>query len=212
MIRQIYEILIYNMKANCIRCLKDFIPRNGNCNICTDCKKPNKCIHNTTKGRCKIDGCFGNEICEHKEHKQKCHICKPGVKILDKLNNILRKLIKNICENKPIKIRENTKLFIINIFYLNTFDDVINIWKNKIEIYEKHYNEKLNLSYYQIDHVKPKSKFNLLNTEDFSKCCHYSNLQIVNKKDNLRKNNKWTDEDDLFWNNNILYKNYNNIY
>jgi hypothetical protein len=46
---------------------------------------------------------------------------------LDKLNNILRKLIKNICENKSIKIRENTKLFIINMFYLNTFDDVINI-------------------------------------------------------------------------------------
>ena len=63
-----------------------------------------------------------------------------------------------------------------------------------------------------IDHIKPVSRFDLDNEEEFMKCCHYSNLQPLFIIDNLEKHNKWTEEDELFWNENIIYKDYNEIY
>ena len=43
---------------------------------------------------------------------------------------------------------------------------------------------------WHIDHVKPLSKFNLTDREEFLKVCHYSNLQPLWAKDNLRKRDK----------------------
>lgn len=207
---------------HCVKCYTVFVPRNKNCDLCLNCKKPNKCIHGTSKGRCKIDGCFGNEICEHKEHKQKCHICKPGVKELDQLNNILRKIIAKISmhKNEPStelvkhfsRFQEKTKTFVINAFNVTSFLEILEICLTKILVYEEHYKYTLNLDYYQIDHIKPKSKFNLANKDEFCKCCHYTNLQIVDKRANLHKNNKWTDENEAFWTENIIYKTYSKIY
>ena len=49
-----------------------------------------------------------------------------------------------------------------------------------------------------IDHVIPKSHFNIISAEceDFKKCWALSNLQPLLAKDNLRKNNKlnWSKE------------------
>jgi hypothetical protein len=178
----------------CIKCMNIFIPRNGNCDICTKCKKPNKCIHGTTKGRCKIDGCFGNEICQHKQHKQKCSICKPGVKELDKLNSILRKIIFKIATSNNCdytKMHNKTKSFVIDMFKVADFEQVVKICCEKIKFYEHIYKQKLDVHYYQIDHIKPKSKFNLIDPIEFAKCCHHTNLQIVDKRTNLSKGNKW---------------------
>jgi hypothetical protein len=200
----------------CIQCYVNFVPRNRNCDLCTTCKKPNKCEHGTTKGRCKIDGCFGNEICEHKQHKQKCPVCKPGVKELDKLNSIMRKIILKIYKhtvqsaaeltNHFTKLQDNTKHFIMKLFAVETFTDVIEICKKQIIAYEEHYKHPLDIKYYQIDHIKPKSKFDLSNVDEFSKCCHHTNLRIVDKHVNLSKNNKWSDDDEIFWNENIIFK------
>jgi hypothetical protein len=64
-----------------------------------------------------------------------------------------------------------------------------------------------------IDHIKPISKFDLDNQDEFLECCHYTNLQPLLIKDNLSKNNKWNDEHNEFWKSNILYKDeYLNIY
>lgn len=197
----------------CIRCSATFIPRNKNCDICTICKVPNKCIHGTTKGRCKIDGCFGNEICEHKQHKQKCTICKPRVHELDKLNSIIRKLVIKLATKKDLtKIQDKTKQFITGLFQVLEFSYVVEICQKKLQIYETHYQQKLDVHYFQIDHIKPKSKFNLSEPEQFAQCCHHTNLQIVDKRSNLKKNNKWNDKDEIFWASNIIYNEYNKIY
>jgi hypothetical protein len=184
---------------HCIQCYKDFIPRNKNCDRCTVCKKPNKCIHGTTKGRCKIDGCFGNEICEHKEHNQKCSICKPGVKELDNLNRIIRNIIKKLHDNhqniegidkKFTKTHEKTKNFIIDLWKVDSFRSVIDICLQFITTYKEINGCHFNIDYYQIDHIIPKSKFNLTNKEEFNRCCSYNNLQILDKNENLKKSNK----------------------
>ena len=181
----------------CIRCYSEFNPRNGNCDLCTICKKPNKCAHGTTKGRCKIDGCFGNEICIHKEHKQKCSICKPGVKDMDKLNSVIRNIIKKLSTNNNDcndmkgfdKMHQKTKSFIMELWHVDEFATVVKICSQFITTYEET-GEKFVIDYYQVDHIIPKSRFNLANKDEFHICCNYNNLQILNKHENLKKGNK----------------------
>jgi hypothetical protein len=63
-----------------------------------------------------------------------------------------------------------------------------------------------------IDHIKPVNKFNLEDPEELLKCCHYTNLQPLLANDNMSKSDKWCDTDELFWNENIIYKEYLTLY
>jgi hypothetical protein len=56
------------------------------------------------------------------------------------------------------------------------------------------------------DHIKPVSRFDLDNEEELLQCCHFTNLQPLLAEDNLTKLNKWTAEDEAYWNENIIYK------
>lgn len=58
---------------------------------------------------------------------------------------------------------------------------------------------KMNWSNIHLDHIKPVSRFNLQDPEEFSKCCHWSNIQPLLAQENLEKNNKWTEEDEKEW-------------
>jgi hypothetical protein len=56
------------------------------------------------------------------------------------------------------------------------------------------------------DHIKPVSRFDLDDEEELLKCCHFTNLQPLLATDNLRVHNTWTEENERFWNEHILYK------
>jgi len=45
---------------------------------------------------------------------------------------------------------------------------------------------------WQIDHIKPISKFDLNNADEIIECFNYKNLQPLWKIDNLKKSTKWT--------------------
>ena len=63
-----------------------------------------------------------------------------------------------------------------------------------------------------LDHIRPVSKFNLNDHEEFLQCCNYSKFQPLLSEDNLSKNDKWSDKDNKFWLKNIQGKEYKPIY
>jgi hypothetical protein len=63
------------------------------------------------------------------------------------------------------------------------------------EVEEKEYKSQPGMSWdnygeWHIDHIKPLSKFDLTNREQFLEVCHYTNLQPLWAKDNLAKGNR----------------------
>jgi hypothetical protein len=52
---------------------------------------------------------------------------------------------------------------------------------------------------WHIDHIKPCDSFDLSNMEQQRQCFHYSNLQPLWAKENLKKSNKITEHDDLLF-------------
>lgn len=48
-----------------------------------------------------------------------------------------------------------------------------------------------NYGRWHIDHIKPISKFNVVNNEQKKKVCHYTNLQPLWAEDNLSKGNRY---------------------
>ena len=63
-----------------------------------------------------------------------------------------------------------------------------------------------------IEHIKPVLVFNLDDEDEFLDCCHYSNLQPLLSKDNLEKSNKWNENNEKYWQDNIKDKEYYEIY
>lgn len=45
---------------------------------------------------------------------------------------------------------------------------------------------------WHLDHIKPLSHFDLRNREEFVEAVHYTNIQPLWARDNLRKNDRWT--------------------
>jgi hypothetical protein len=70
-------------------------------------------------------------------------------------------------------VGEELKTYITSLFYKNMN------WKNYGKVWH-------------IDHIKPCSSFDLSKPEEQRKCFHYSNLQPLLAKDNLKKSDKLT--------------------
>ncbi len=62
-----------------------------------------------------------------------------------------------------------------------------------------------------IDHIKPVSKFDLDDSDEILDCCHDSNLQPLLGTTNLEKFNKWSEENEKYWSENIKGKEYHEI-
>ena len=69
---------------------------------------------------------------------------------------------------------------------------------------------KLNNFYY--NYIKPVSVFNLNDEDELLDCCHYTNFQPLLANDNLCKRYKQSDDDEIFWKENICGKEYLSLY
>ena len=126
-----------------------------------------------------------------------------------KLNNPLRHLaiLQRNQLSRCLKLTDLTKRG-HSIEYLDCdVEYFYNFLKNKMDIWNNA--NPTNLMTFEnthLDHIKPISVFNF-DCEDaesnFLDCCNYTNIQPLLIKDNLSKSNKWTDENDAYWNDNI---------
>jgi hypothetical protein len=162
---------------------------------CKDCGGSQICEHNKVKSVCKI--CVGSRICEHNKDKSRCKDCSFQTYLI----NLQRLSIKRLFNKQP-----NINTVNHTIEYLGCDSDYfLNFFQSKMI-------DGMTFENIHLDHIKPISKFDLEDHDEFLKCCHYTNLQPLLPTDNMNKSNKWTDDDETFWNDNIIYKNYTKLY
>jgi hypothetical protein len=161
---------------------------------CKECGGSRYCEHNKAKSRCRE--CQGGSICEHNKHKFACKDCN----LLNYLVSVQRKSIRRML------LTENLTKLKPTIEYLGCSGDYF------LEYLQKKMIDGMTFQNIHIDHIKPVSRFNLQNEDEFLDCCHYTNLQPLLAEDNLIKSNKWNDTNEAFWNENIKGKEYIPIY
>ena len=196
-------------KSKCIDCVGGSICEHKKLKTyCKDCGGKSICEHNKVKYSCKE--CKGSAICEHNKRKRLCVECS-GSGICDhnkrydscKLCNEQYYLLKLQRDCVRRIIQKSTK-FIKNKCTLDYLGCSIDYFKSFI--YRK-MTINMNMSNIHLDHIKPVASFNFDDKNDVTKCCHYTNFQPLLIEDNLKKSNKWSEQDNLFWENNIIFNN-----
>ena len=144
-----------------------------------------------------------NNKCEHNKYTGKCIICNPSLYLINIQRGQIWRCLKLSTQNKT---KSSIEYLGCDVDY---FKDYI---QKKMDIYNQTAEVKMDFTNIHIDHIKPISVFNLDDEEEFLDCCNYTNLQPLLAEDNLNKSNKWTDENEEYWNNNIKDKEHLAIY
>lgn len=161
---------------------------------CKECLGSAFCEHNRIKSRCKE--CGGSQLCEHKRQTSACKDCNLMKCLVSLQRGSIRRMLLsgNLTKLKP------------TIEYLGCSAEYF------LEYLQKKMLDGMTFNNIHIDHIKPVSRFNLQNEDEFLDCCHYTNLQPLLAEDNLIKHNKWNDTNEEFWRTNIKGKEYFQIY
>lgn len=208
------EICVHNKRRpTCRECGGSrFCVHNKSKSVCRYCGGGSLCIHNRVKNKC-IE-CDGGNVCEHKKQKNICKECY-GNSICEHLRIVYACKECNfqyylVClqRGRIRRIMSQTTIAksMTSIEYLDcsmTFFE---------EFIKRKMTPDMTFDNIHYDHIKPISKFNLEDPEELMKCCHYTNFQPLLANDNLVKSDKWSDLDDIFWNEYIIYKDYTAIY
>jgi hypothetical protein len=134
--------------------------------------------------------------CEHNKRKENCKVCCMYLYMV----KLQRTRLQRILNDTTLTKTKST------IEYLDCSPEYFK------EYLQKKMTEEMTFDNIHIDHIKPVSKFNFEDPEELLKCCHYTNMQPLLASVNISKNNKWSDEDDVFWNENIIHKEYLPLY
>lgn len=168
---------------------------------CRDCKGSSFCIHDKLKSICR--DCGGSQICPHDKQKKACKECKPQLYLINLQRRAIYRCLKssNLEKTKP------------SIEYLGcSAEYFIEYFKKKMDLFNQFSEIEMTWNNIHIDHIKPVSLFNLDDEDEFLSCCHYTNLQPLLAEINLNKSDKWSEKDEIFWNENIKDKEYIDIY
>jgi hypothetical protein len=149
---------------------------------CSECGGTSICIHNKRKSNCRE--CGGTSICIHNKRKSACKECNFQLYLINIQRRQLRRLFK--LTKEQIKTKPS-------IEYLGcSIEDFINH-------IEGQFKDGMTWDNIHLDHIKPVSKFNLDDPDEFLDCCNYKNFQPLLAKDNLEKHNKFTSKDEEKW-------------
>ena len=150
--------------------------------FCKECGGSSFCIHDRQKTQCKE--CGGSSFCIHGKRKSHCKECNFKLWLV----NIQRKSLRRLFNNTDVV--KKTKP---SIEYLGCSAEYF------IEHIEKQMKEGMIWDNIHLDHIKPVSKFNLDDGDEFLMCCNYKNFQPLMAEDNMTKHNKFSKEDEDAW-------------
>jgi hypothetical protein len=161
---------------------------------CKECGGGSICEHNRMKSQCK--DCGGSSICEHNRRKSRCKDCSHLLWLIHLQRINIARIMKqtNIEKTKP------------SIEYLGCSAEYFR------EYIKSKMTEEMNFDNIHYDHIKPVSAFDLAIEEELLNCCHYTNFQPLLATDNLIKSCKWSNDDEVFWKENICGKEYFPLY
>ena len=135
-------------------------------------------------------------LCEHNKFKKNCKTCS----IFTYLVYLQRARINKIKNDYTLKTEKSS------VEYLDCTPEYFKTY------IESKFVDGMTFDNIHFDHIKPVSKFNFDDPDELLKCCHYTNFQPLFITDNLVKSNKWSDTDEQFWQDNICYKEYLQLY
>ena len=144
-----------------------------------------------------------NTKCEHKKDYGRCKICNLNLYLVNLNRGNIKRVLKSSSQNKK---KSSINYLGCDVEYFRDY------FKKKMDLWNENNEIKMNWENIHIDHIKPISSFNLDEEGELNKCCNYTNLQPLLAIDNLSKLNKWTDEDEVYWNENIINKEHFGIY
>ena len=129
-----------------------------------------------------IDGRSSDKDYIREQHRKstKRQRLNPKVRLNNRLSTDIRTALKGKKAGRHWEALVGYTLQDLMVHLENLFDEKMN-WENQG-------------SYWQIDHVKPKSLFHYENAEDkeFKECWALSNLQPLEAMENILKSNKYT--------------------
>jgi hypothetical protein len=85
--------------------------------------------------------------------------------------------------------REHTNLELIGCSFKEFVTHIESLWKEGMSW------DNYGFYGWHLDHIRPKSSFDLTNPEEQKKCFHYSNIQPLWAQENLSKGSKYTPTD-----------------
>ena len=144
-----------------------------------------------------------NSKCEHNKIYGYCEICNLSLYLVNLNRCAVRRCLKLSSQNKT---KSSINYMGCDVEYFRDY------FKKKMDLWNENKEIKMNWNNIHLDHIKPVSVFNLDDEDELNKCCNYTNFQPLLATDNLNKHNKWTDEDEVYWNENIKGKEHFGIY
>jgi len=189
-------------KDTCMECNGARCEHGRHKDKCVDCKGSRICDHNKRFDLCGL--CAGGALCMHRIQKTSCSICDYGRYLV----GITHKRVNSALRYQCVEGTEDLRKYIgctaaqLAIIIRNKM-----VEKKMIDSIDS----VIDMIGIHIDHIKPISRFNLdKGSENFEKelkqCMHYTNLQPLWAKENLSKKNKWSDEEEKDWRENIIDK------
>jgi hypothetical protein len=170
-------------KYGCVECGGSGICPHGKQKCrCVECGGNGLCPHGKQKYGC-VE-CGGRGICPHKRIKSRCKVCNFRNYLVELQRWHIRRLFS---KSNVVKRTKPT------IEYLGCSVEYF------IEYIEQQFKEGMNWDNIHLDHIKPVSKFNLDDEDEFLQCCNYKNFQPLSAKDNIEKGDKFTKEDEEEW-------------
>lgn len=180
---------------------KDKYSKDGLTYQCKECRKKNsKIYYKNNKQKCALATKIWKE--ENKDYFKE----KRKQYRLNNLEKIRQYERRRLIEKPEAKIAKNLRIRLRDFFRGDyKSGSAINHLGCSIEELKKHLESKFydnpktnepmtwdnyGLYGWHIDHIVPLISFNLLNKEEFSKACHYTNLQPLWAEENWRKHAK----------------------